>query len=185
MKKFFTLATALLFVQNCFAYSSSSSLSDWITFIGIVMIIGGILEVILFFKIWGMTNDIRALKKDYCNNTSDISNDDFIEDLRKNIILGNIEKVKKVLLTHFIKDVQDSFYNLPSYKRGENGGIIYLREENMKKSMHLYVDNLEKQFNKIGEELPAQIKKMETYNDFYNIFTEEDFTIKKAEDIKE
>ena len=37
------------------------------------MITWGILEIILFFKIWGMTNDIRALKKDFFHEKKDES----------------------------------------------------------------------------------------------------------------
>lgn len=35
------------------------------SFIDIVMIIGTILSLILFFKVWGMCNDVRALREKY------------------------------------------------------------------------------------------------------------------------
>ena len=38
-------------------------LDDFLSFIIIVSIIWGILNLILFFKIWGMTNDVSELKK--------------------------------------------------------------------------------------------------------------------------
>ena len=31
----------------------------------LVILVVGILQIILFFKIWGMTNDVRALKKKF------------------------------------------------------------------------------------------------------------------------
>ena len=46
-------------------------LDDFLSFIIIVSIIWGILNLILFFKIWGMTNDVSELKKiisRYINN---------------------------------------------------------------------------------------------------------------------
>lgn len=46
-------------------------LDDFLSFIIIVSIIWGILNLILFFKIWGMTNDVNELKKiisRYINN---------------------------------------------------------------------------------------------------------------------
>lgn len=33
-----------------------------LTFVGIVVVVFGILQIILFFKIWGMTNDVNELK---------------------------------------------------------------------------------------------------------------------------
>ena len=35
------------------------------TFIILIIFIFGILQLILFFKIWGMTNDIREIKEKY------------------------------------------------------------------------------------------------------------------------
>jgi hypothetical protein len=34
-------------------------------FLGIIFIVFGILQIILFFKLWGMTNDIRDIKDKY------------------------------------------------------------------------------------------------------------------------
>lgn len=39
--------------------------------VGITIIVFGILQIILFFKIWGMTDDIRAIKNKYINNVED------------------------------------------------------------------------------------------------------------------
>lgn len=41
-----------------------------LTFTGLVMIVFGILQIILFFKLWGMTNDIRDIKNKYLNAES-------------------------------------------------------------------------------------------------------------------
>lgn len=39
-----------------------------VTFISILFIIFGILQIILFFKVWGMTNDVRKLTDKLCGN---------------------------------------------------------------------------------------------------------------------
>lgn len=39
------------------------------TFIILIIFIFGILQLILFFKIWGMTNDIREIKEKYLSST--------------------------------------------------------------------------------------------------------------------
>lgn len=36
-----------------------------VEFLAIIGLVAGILQIVLFFKVWGMTNDIRALKRDH------------------------------------------------------------------------------------------------------------------------
>ena len=67
MKRQVTLAIVLLPAISSFAYygeySSSPNLElpGWVTFMGFLMIAWSILEIILFFKIWGMTNDVKEI----------------------------------------------------------------------------------------------------------------------------
>lgn len=36
------------------------------TFLGIVSVVASVLQIILFFKIWGMTNDVKRLAEKFC-----------------------------------------------------------------------------------------------------------------------
>lgn len=47
--------------------------------VSIIIIVFGILQIILFFKIWGMTNDIREIKNKYIN----IDYTGIIQDIRE------------------------------------------------------------------------------------------------------
>jgi F0F1-type ATP synthase membrane subunit b/b' len=38
------------------------------TFIAFVVIVFGLLQLILFFKIWGMTNNVREIKEYICKD---------------------------------------------------------------------------------------------------------------------
>jgi len=40
-------------------------MADIYAIIGIVMLIFGILQIVLFFKLWGMTNDVRRLTEHF------------------------------------------------------------------------------------------------------------------------
>lgn len=182
MKKLFSLSVAVFAVSNCFAYygdyssSPSFELPWWVIFMGILMIAWGVLEIILFFKIWGMTNDIRALKNAHFKQTT---NEDpasqLINDMRKNLLLGDIDKVKKALLVKFANDVKHSYWSLPvqGHVKDENGieRMVSYKERNLQKSIASYVENLRKQFEKIGEPLPPYINNMATYGDFFNLFS--------------
>lgn len=39
------------------------------TLLSLVAVLFGILQIVLFFKIWGMTNDIREIKEKYLSST--------------------------------------------------------------------------------------------------------------------
>ena len=41
------------------------------TILAIIFIVFGILQIILFFKIWGMTNDVREIKNKYLKRDGD------------------------------------------------------------------------------------------------------------------
>ena len=49
------------------------------------------------------------------------------------------------------------------------------KKEKMTQSIRPLVEKLQKQFDKIGEPIPQYISKMETYNDYFNMFSAEDF----------
>ena len=61
-------------------------------------------------------------------------------------------------------------------------------EQNLKESIRPYVENLQKQYDKIGEKLPVYIQRMECFGDYYKFFVKEDLTVeveKKTEDKKD
>ena len=190
MKKISLFLFALMGgAMNVFAspYSRSDA-EGFLTFLGFIMLAWGILEIILFFKIWGMTNDIKAIKKGYFNeNESQEVDVLMMKSLRTNLILGNRDEVKKTLLKNFVDQIESSFRDLPTggYETLDNGNSRYVsyREKNLQRSISPYVEMLKKQFDKISEPLPDFILSMKTYKDYFNLFVKKDFEIqKKAEE---
>lgn len=59
-----------------FVYSDYSSpkleMPGWLLLMMLLMITGGILEIIPFFKIWGMTNDARKLTNKFCYQSDEM-----------------------------------------------------------------------------------------------------------------
>lgn len=51
-----------------------------IDFLTIVLLIFGVLQIILFFKVWGMTNDIRGIRDKY------LKDEDEKEERKRNTI---------------------------------------------------------------------------------------------------
>lgn len=52
-------------------------MENYIVFVSVIALIWGILNIILFFKIWGMTDDVRKLTNKFCvtsDNEPKVSN---------------------------------------------------------------------------------------------------------------
>ena len=63
-------------------------------FVLFLMIVFGILQIILFFKIWGATNDIDKLKSTICDKTHSVDRDKYI---RKMYLLNKSNEGKEPL----------------------------------------------------------------------------------------
>lgn len=75
-------------------------------FVSIVIIVFGILQVILFFKLWGMTNDVKKIRKSLPNVSSDLS------PAKMEFIIGNTDKAKEMLKKEFVLDVYESYMKI-------------------------------------------------------------------------
>ena len=69
-----------------------------IDFLTIVLLIFGVLQIILFFKVWGMTNNITRIWKK-------IDNKDFLSDACIAYIKGNMEETEKLVNEAFLQEV--------------------------------------------------------------------------------
>ena len=188
MKRFLCISVSLFVAMNIMAYdyydsylSSKDESSGWLTFFAILIFVWGVLQIILFFKVWGMTDDIKAMKKDHFCETVFESKSQMARFLRNNLVLGNMENVKRTLLKNFIDNVEHGYGQLKRYGsvKDEKGAEqwVSLEEKNLQESILPYVDNLRKQYEKIGEELPVYIQRMQTVNDYFKLFVKEDLIV--------
>ena len=144
MKRFSLFVVTLATAASTFAYYGYSSRGDsgWATFLAIITIVGCVLQIILFFKIWGMTNNVKALKKDHFSENSFGSKAEMASYLRKNLMLGNMDNVKRILLQNFFDDVEHAYYILKTEGFSNEGKWVSIKEKNLQKSIKPYVDNL-------------------------------------------
>lgn len=68
------------------------------TFTGIVMIAFGILQIILFFKVWGMTNNVKLIWKK-------IDNKDFLSEACISYIKGDLDETERLANEAFLQEV--------------------------------------------------------------------------------
>lgn len=86
-------------------------MENLLLFTSIIVIIFGILEIILFFKFWGMTNDVKKLKKTILKDITPGISPAHIE-----LIIGNKEKVKEMAYKEFILDVHELYMKVSKNK---------------------------------------------------------------------
>lgn len=133
---------------------------------GIIIIVFGILQIILFFKIWGMTNDIKKTYNCIQSNNKDITS-----------INNNINDI----LSHIKEDKVDyKFYAIMgdkerAYQELKKELVIKLLDIRIKQraddlfSMQAepIIKDYKLKFNKLGFEIPKDI---DSSNSFINYF---------------
>ena len=83
-------------------------------FTGIVIIAFGILQIILFFKVWGMTNNVKRIWKK-------IDNKDFLSNACISYIKGDLEETEKLANEAFIQEVALLSKSSESYEAWADG----------------------------------------------------------------
>lgn len=125
-----------------------------------------VLPIILFFKIWGMTNDIEKIKM-YVINFRDLyrwKNDNSkcrkytTWELRRMILLGEKQAYKAAIITNFVASVESS---------DEWSSIDVDEMKNI--SILDYVKELQEQLDIVGEKVPESISKLQSFYDYYNL----------------
>lgn len=137
-------------------------------FIGFIAFICAVLNIILFFKIWGMTNDIRELKIDHFDTRMPEDIPQLRAYLRENYVLGDKEKVKSILIHEFLD-------NINSKCNSNRNPYLETSSPSMDTDITQYVNVLKKQFAKVNIEVPDSILNMKTFRDYYELFKNEDF----------
>ena len=164
----------LLVAINSFAYygdygygRSETSPANVILFI--IILVFGILQIILFFKIWGMTNNIAKIKKHLIGDFDTITDYNY----RRLAYSGDTRELKDRMIYYFINAVRKAYDNLPIDRSVVENGHYKRLETN--KSIAQYKDVLRRQLETIGESLPEMIDKAETFDDYMKSYNDINF----------
>lgn len=95
------------------------------TIVSLAIIAFGILQIILFFKLWGMTNNVNRIWKKL-NTDKALCNAGF------RYLQGNIEETEKLLHEAFLKEVVELSQSTTDWEEWEAG--YYLIQEKYKKA---------------------------------------------------
>jgi len=167
-----------------YGYSRHEGASVGSVIMFILLLVVAVLQIILFFKLWRMTNEVHDFWK---SQAPSVPNDcTKLEFMRLSAVTGNMDFVRKEFLTHFYYSVKKAFEDsvnghYEDVKETDKDGkdviirkFISNKDECLTRSIQPFKDKLEQQLKKIGEELPERIQQMETYRDFYSVVLKED-----------
>lgn len=119
-----------------------------IDFLTIVFLVFGVLQIILFFKVWGMTNDVNKITgKLQCEKDSTWN-------VRRALLYGDKELAKKELMSCIISD----------FEKFGDGGYGFNQVEDI-------IAKYEPAFKQLGMDIPENLKNIKTYADIKNIIT--------------
>jgi len=133
-------------------------MENFTVFMTVITIAAAALQIILFFKVWAMTNDVRLLREKHAASATSA---EFYFEMRKLLALGEKEKAKEKLLNWFFKTIKNLNYeNVESEEKRKSVDADFMEVKKI----------LEDDFKQIGEELPDNIKKMKSGNEFYELY---------------
>ena len=134
-------------------------------FLSLISIVTSILSIILFFKIWGMTNDVQDIKKTLNKQGLDE------QERFKLFLLGE----KDIVFKSLIDKVADEYFGIcETIKRGKNSeGNIYnfevkktiTSEEYFSIKFNSFLEKISPKFAEYGFEIPEEIKNLK-YKEF-------------------
>jgi len=131
--------------------------------VSIILIVFGVLQIILFFKLWGMTNNVVKISKqieglgDKVSNTDKSS--DFIWKVRRAILKGNQKDAEDIVADNFITELQYLWQNYDRY--GSDNFIQSQYQNKITELKNRYIEF----YSHIGIPMPESLHKINTISD--------------------
>lgn len=122
--------------------------------LAIIALVFGVLNIILFFKIWGMTNNVKLLVKHFTEGTK-------CKDVGGEIRLAKMRgmphsQIQEMLVERMSAEIIKEFYS-------GNGGIGNVTTK------------WRKIFNNVDVEMPDSLKQIKTAEDVINLYHEKEW----------
>lgn len=166
---------ALLLPAMCFASGYGSSYDNGSSAAG-GLIIGALLYVglivVVVVKICNISTYLHTIVEKYTKldtSAKKISGKWNIDRIKADLFAGQTDYVKSRIVNHFCFRVEHD----------EKGACRRVTDDLLKESIRPHVEWIERQFAKMGESVPAYVSQMQTYADYYNFFTEDDFALEQ------
>lgn len=122
--------------------------------VSIIIIVFGILQIILFFKVWGMTDDVKRIKKNLIDG-ADVS----FESAKKELLLGNTDKAFEIYNKCFIDSVV-TLYKETKTENIDSSPAKDTYEIKYKEKCQLY----EKELTKMGDKYIIDFSRFDSFD---------------------
>lgn len=123
-------------------------------FLSVILTIFGILQIILFFKLWGMTNDVRRISEKIGAQPTETYSQ--LEKHVWQLLLENRkEDAVKLLNKNMVKDMIQE---------------ILMKEKGLSSHPDKIKNNYRKYYEKLGVPFPEQVEKINTLKDLEQLF---------------
>lgn len=130
-------------------------MEEFMMFFSVILIIFGVLQIILFFKIWGMTNDVKELKNEFMSIPSKWA-------LNKAILKGDKHKVEEILFNAMYIRIKKAYDDtIPD--------IDGTKKEIFAKQIFTIKNEYKERYLKYDINFPEIIDKIETPEDIENL----------------
>lgn len=129
-----------------------------LTFTGIIIIVFGILQIILFFKIWGMTNDVKCLKNRFVN----IDETEIIWQIRKLLLKGDKRKAEDLLFNYFMQQLKIALKLYDSES--------FVSSKAFDNRLTIIKNEFKKYYSQINVPFPSDLENLNTLEDIESIF---------------
>lgn len=130
----------------------------------IITLVSAILQIILFFKVWGMCNDVKRMASHFCGEED--PNAGIVEDYNARIAAGDksIEKDARKRMLEDLKAITKKAQGLveEDYER--------IHGSTTSKDIAAVKDKYQKIYSKLGATFPAEIAKVKTIEDLWELF---------------
>lgn len=130
-------------------------MEELLTFTGYVMIAFGILQIILFFKLWGMTNDVRQMKDEFIGNSDEWT-------FKKAVLNEDKDMISKMLFNEMFFEIRELYNDSIPDTEGDKKKIFEAKIASLK-------DRYKKKYLKYKIDLPCTIDKIETLDDLEKV----------------
>lgn len=122
-------------------------------FVSLIIIVFGVLQIILFFKFWKMTEDIKRIKSNLVDGA-----DASIDTAKKEIMLGNNEKAFEIYNKCFITDITEIYNKEEVYVQGKYGVDKVKYEDSYQNVCKKY----QKELSRLGSQYSIDYSRFDT-----------------------
>lgn len=169
------MSLLLIGTGSAFAYypdEYDAGPSGWAVLFAILYFAVGVLNVVLFFKIWRMTDDVKSLKDSIQNNRTNLNREAVLDRVRDLYFTGHVEKAYNTINAYIFNQLSNK---MAFCATDDNGNVFFTdgwdyktqtpKDTTPEEAIKETLAENEKLYELIGKEMPPYLKNF-TYEQY-------------------